>query len=129
MSAVGITQAAINQLSLLIDGAAEDDMVIIGLRVYVTGGGCSGFQYGFAFIEESEGIQEDDSVYEHFTSREESDGTVGDITSVKILVDPMSFMYLENSVVDYRSDLQGSRFTIDNPNATATCGCDRSFSV
>ena len=82
------------------------------LRVYVTGGGCSGFQYGFSFEEnESEGdtrIVNDDVV---------------------MLVDPMSYQYLIGAEVDYKDDLEGSRFVINNPNAQTTCGCGSSFSV
>ena len=82
------------------------------LRVYIEGGGCSGFQYGFEFDGNAE---EDDTVVVN-----------GDI---KLLVDPLSFQYLSGSTVDYKEDLQGSRFVIDNPNARTTCGCGASFSV
>lgn len=82
------------------------------LRVYIIGGGCSGFQYGFAFEEE---IEEGDFIIEN-------DG-------VEMMIDPMSYPYLMGSIVDYKEDLQGSRFVIDNPNAKSTCGCGSSFSV
>jgi iron-sulfur cluster insertion protein len=82
------------------------------LRVYIQGGGCSGFQYGFALEEEQ---SQDDMVVE----------TGG----VKLLVDPMSFQYLMGAEIDYREDLQGARFIINNPNATTTCGCGSSFGV
>ncbi len=82
------------------------------LRVYIQGGGCSGFQYGFA-LESAE--NEDDMVVE-------TDG-------VKLLVDPMSFQYLMGAEIDYLEDLQGARFVINNPNATTTCGCGSSFGV
>ncbi|WP_097461939.1 iron-sulfur cluster insertion protein ErpA [Mangrovitalea sediminis] len=82
------------------------------LRVFVTGGGCSGFQYGFTFDEEQ---AEDDTVVER--------------EGVKLLVDPMSFQYLVGSTVDYQEGLQGSQFVIRNPNATTTCGCGSSFSI
>ncbi len=82
------------------------------LRVYVEGGGCSGFQYGFAFEEEAA----DDDI------RVETDG-------VTLLVDPMSSQYLADATVDYIDDLQGSRFLVDNPNANSTCGCGSSFSL
>ena len=82
------------------------------LRVYIEGGGCSGFQYGFSFDEE---IQEGDTTVE--------------IDSVRIIVDPMSLQYLAGSRVDYKEDLQGSRFVIENPNATTTCGCGASFGM
>ena len=82
------------------------------LRVYIQGGGCSGFQYGFA-LEEQE--NQDDMVVE-------TDG-------VKLLVDPMSFQYLMGAAIDYLEDLQGARFVINNPNATTTCGCGSSFGI
>ena len=82
------------------------------LRVYVEGGGCSGFQYGFDF---EEAVDEDDTIIER-------DG-------VKLLIDPLSLQYLAGSTVDFKEDLQGSRFVIDNPNASTTCGCGASFSV
>ena len=81
-------------------------------RVFVTGGGCSGFQYGFSFDEVT---AEDDTLVS-------KDG-------VAVVVDPLSFQYLSGSTVDYEEGLQGSRFTITNPNATTTCGCGSSFSV
>lgn len=82
------------------------------LRVYIQGGGCSGFQYGFA-LEKAE--NQDDMVVE----------TGG----VKLVVDPMSFQYLMGAEIDYLEDLQGARFVINNPNATTTCGCGSSFGI
>ena len=82
------------------------------LRVYITGGGCSGFQYGFTF---DEAIDEDDISVER-------DG-------VTLLVDPLSFQYLEGAEVDYSENLQGARFIIRNPNAATTCGCGSSFGI
>ena len=82
------------------------------LRVYIQGGGCSGFQYGFALEEQA---NQDDMVVE-------TDG-------VKLLVDPMSFQYLMGAAIDYLEDLQGARFVINNPNATTTCGCGSSFGI
>jgi iron-sulfur cluster insertion protein len=82
----------------------------LSLRVYVQGGGCSGFQYGFA-IEETVG--EDDSVYEQ-------DG-------IRVLIDPMSLMYLEEATLDYKTSLEGDMFAITNPQAKTTCGCGSSF--
>lgn len=82
------------------------------LRVYITGGGCSGFSYGFTFDEEH---KEGDSVVEK--------------NGVQLVVDPMSYQYLIGATVDYLEDLQGSRFIIHNPNAKTTCGCGSSFSV
>ena len=82
------------------------------LRVYVTGGGCSGFQYGFSFDEK---VNEDDTVVSN-------DGAA-------LLVDPLSIQYLTGSSVDYVEGLQGSRFVVENPLATTTCGCGMSFSI
>ncbi|MCB1701993.1 MAG: iron-sulfur cluster insertion protein ErpA [Pseudomonadales bacterium] len=91
---------------------AEEENQDLKLRVYITGGGCSGFQYGFSFEELA---AEDDAAIER-------DG-------VTVLVDPMSFQYLVGSEVDYTEGLEGSRFIVNNPNATATCGCGSSFSI
>lgn len=82
------------------------------LRVYISGGGCSGFQYGFTFDENS--VEDDIAVT--------NDG-------VTLLVDPMSFQYLLGAEVDYTENLQGAQFVIRNPNASTTCGCGSSFSV
>ncbi|MDR2450765.1 MAG: iron-sulfur cluster insertion protein ErpA [Candidatus Accumulibacter sp.] len=82
------------------------------LRVFVTGGGCAGFQYGFTFEEEA---AEDDT-------RMEKNG-------VTLLVDPMSYQYLVGAEIDYTEGLEGAQFVIKNPNATSTCGCGSSFSV
>ena len=82
------------------------------LRVYIEGGGCSGFQYGFAFEDQE---SEDDRVVAY--------------AGVKLLIDPMSYQYLIGSEVDYKEDLQGSRFVVTNPNATTTCSCGMSFSA
>lgn len=82
------------------------------LRVYVTGGGCSGFQYGFTFDEE---LSEDDTIIEN--------------NGVQLLVDAMSYQYLVGSTVDYSEGLKGAQFSVNNPNATTTCGCGSSFSI
>ena len=82
------------------------------LRVYVTGGGCSGFQYGFTFDED---LAEDDTVVEKM--------------GVKLVVDAMSFQYIYGSEIDFKEGLEGSRFTVNNPNAATTCGCGMSFTV
>ncbi len=82
------------------------------LRVFVTGGGCSGFQYGFTFDEVA---SPDDSVLEK--------------EGVTLLIDPMSYQYLVGAEIDYTEGLEGSQFVIKNPNATSTCGCGSSFSV
>ncbi|GAB3480624.1 iron-sulfur cluster insertion protein ErpA [Marinomonas epiphytica] len=106
---IDFTESAAEKLKTLI---AEEENERLMLRVYVTGGGCSGFQYGFAFDEEH---QEDDTEVMR-------DG-------VKLVVDPLSFQYLVGSEVDYVENLEGSRFTVKNPNATSTCGCGASFSI
>ena len=90
----------------------EEDNQDLKLRVFVTGGGCSGFEYGFTFDED---VEEDD------TSIEEA--------GVVLLVDPLSYQYLAGAEIDYMEDLQGSRFVVNNPNASTTCGCGNSFSI
>ena len=90
---------------------AEEGNPELKLRVFVTGGGCSGFQYGFTFDEVT---NEDDTVME-------KDG-------VSLLIDPMSYQYLVGAEIDYSEGLEGSQFVIKNPNATSTCGCGSSFS-
>ena len=91
---------------------AEEDNPNLKLRVFISGGGCSGFQYGFTF---------DDAV-------EDGDSSVEN-QGVTLLVDPMSFQYLMGAEIDYKEDLQGAQFVIHNPNATTTCGCGSSFAV
>ena len=90
----------------------EEDNANLKLRVFVTGGGCSGFEYGFTFDED---VEEDDT-------RVEKGG-------VALLVDALSYQYLAGSIIDYKEDLQGSRFVVENPNAETTCGCGNSFSI
>lgn len=103
------TDAAAHKVRELIEEEANPNLK---LRVYISGGGCSGFQYGFTFDEET---QDGDA---HI----ENDG-------VTLLVDPMSYQYLLGAEIDYKEDLQGAQFVIRNPNATTTCGCGSSFSV
>lgn len=103
------TDNAVSKVRALID---EEGNERLSLRVFVTGGGCSGFQYGFTFDDE---LAEDDTIVER--------------EGVKLVVDPMSFQYLAGSEVDYLEGLEGSRFVINNPNAATTCGCGSSFSV
>jgi len=91
---------------------SEEENPDLKLRVYVTGGGCSGFQYGFTFDEK---VNEGDMTIEK--------------DSVTMVVDPMSLQYLVGGIVDYVDGLEGSRFLVQNPNATTTCGCGASFSV
>lgn len=104
-----ITQSAAAKVSELIREEGNDDLM---LRVFVQGGGCSGFQYGFSFDEQ---VQDGDVVLEQ--------------GGVKFLVDPMSFQYLTGAEIDYTESLQGAQFVIRNPNASTTCGCGSSFSV
>lgn len=103
------TDSAALKVSELI---AEEGNPDLKLRVFVQGGGCSGFQYGFTFDEE---ISEDDSVMEK--------------NGVKLLIDAMSYQYLVGAEIDYKDDLQGAQFVIKNPNADTTCGCGSSFSA
>jgi len=103
------TDAAASKVSQLI---AEEDNPELKLRVFISGGGCSGFQYGFTFDEK---IEDGDS-------RVENQG-------VTLLIDPMSVQYLMGAEIDYKEDLQGAQFIIRNPNAATTCGCGSSFTV
>jgi iron-sulfur cluster insertion protein len=100
--------AAIKVRSLIM----EEENEKLKLRVFVTGGGCSGFEYGFTFDED---VEEDDTSIEN--------------AGVTLLIDAMSYQYLAGAEVDFREDLQGSRFVINNPNATTTCGCGNSFAI
>lgn len=103
------TDSAATKVKELIEAEANDNLK---LRVYVMGGGCSGFQYGFTFDEES---ADDDTAIEK-----------GGVT---VLVDSMSIQYLRGAEIDYKEDLSGSQFVIRNPNASTTCGCGSSFSA
>lgn len=96
----------------------EEDNFNLNLRVSITGGGCSGFQYGFSFDEE---INEDDTIIEQKCS----DGS----STVKLLIDSMSYQYLHDAEIDYIQGIQGEQFVIRNPNAKTTCGCGSSFSM
>lgn len=107
--AINFTNAAANKVkSLLI----EEENMNLQFRVYITGGGCSGFQYGFTFDENKNPM---DMVIEN--------------QGVNLVVDPMSLQYLIGATVDYIDGLEGSRFVVNNPNATTTCGCGSSFSL
>lgn len=99
----------------------EEGNLELKLRVYVTGGGCSGFQYGFSFDEQ---VQPDDTVITKAIVTES-----GDTPAVQLLVDPMSFQYLSGAEIDYKKDIEGEQFIIRNPNAKTTCGCGSSFSA
>lgn len=109
MEQIQITDACIAKVADLI---LEENNSNLKLRVFVQGGGCSGFQYGFTFDEDQ---NEDDFVIEK--------------NNVNVMIDSMSYQYLLGSVIDYREDLQGSQFVIKNPTATSTCGCGSSFSI
>lgn len=109
MELVKMNQGAVNKVKELL---AEENNPNLKLRMFVQGGGCSGFQYGFTFDEEQ---NEDDFDLEF-------DG-------VHLLIDSMSSQYLNGAEIDYTESLQGSQFSIKNPQATTTCGCGSSFSV
>jgi iron-sulfur cluster insertion protein len=103
------TDAAAAKVKRLID---EEGNANLKLRVFVQGGGCSGFQYGFTFDEEAG-----------------SDDTRMEKGGVTLLIDPMSLQYLAGAEIDYQSNVEGEQFVIKNPNATSTCGCGSSFSA
>ncbi len=103
------TDAAANKVSELIQ---DEDNPNLKLRVFISGGGCSGFQYGFTF---DENIEDGDSQVEN--------------QGVTLIVDPMSVQYLMGAEIDYTEDLSGAQFVIRNPNASTTCGCGQSFTV
>ncbi|MDE1943320.1 MAG: iron-sulfur cluster insertion protein ErpA [Betaproteobacteria bacterium] len=103
------SDSAADKVKQLID---EEGNPELKLRVFVTGGGCSGFQYGFTFEETT---NDDDTVMEK--------------NGVRLLIDPMSYQYLVGAEIDYKEDLEGAQFIIRNPNATSTCGCGSSFSA
>lgn len=107
----------------------EEENANLKLRVYVTGGGCSGFQYGFTFDET---VNDDDTVVtktiaEDDTKEDTDEGSGGH--AVQLLVDPMSFQYLAGAEIDYKEDIEGAQFIIRNPNAKTTCGCGSSFNT
>lgn len=103
------TDAAANKVKQLVE---EEENPALKLRVYVTGGGCSGFQYGFTFDED---LSEDDTVVTK--------------QGVDLVVDAMSYQYLVGATVDYTEGLKGAQFSVTNPNAETTCGCGSSFSI
>ena len=108
-SPLSFSDSAANKVKQLID---EEGNPELKLRVFVSGGGCSGFQYGFTFDEEK---NEDDTVMEK--------------NGVQLLIDAMSYQYLVGAEIDYTEGLEGAQFVIKNPNATSTCGCGSSFSA
>lgn len=101
------TDAAAHKVKELL---TEEGNPNLKLRVFVQGGGCSGFQYGFTFDED---VSEDDTAIDKY--------------GVQLLIDPMSFQYLVGAEIDFKDDLEGSQFVIRNPNANSTCGCGSSF--
>ena len=103
------TDNAAEKVKTLIE---EEGNPELKLRVFVTGGGCSGFQYGFTF---------DDAINEDDTTMQKN--------GVTLLIDAMSYQYLVGAEIDYKEDLEGAQFVIKNPNATTTCGCGSSFSA
>ncbi len=106
---ISISDNAVKKVTEL---KSEEGNADLNLRLYITGGGCSGFSYGFTF---DEGTKENDTIVER-------DG-------VTLLVDALSIQYLQGATVDYTEGLQGARFVVDNPSATTTCGCGSSFSI
>ncbi len=104
-----LTDSAISQLNALITSKANPEL---RFRVYVQGGGCSGFQYGFQFEEEAA-----------------TDDMEFDRNGVKLVIDPLSLQYLSGAEVDFIDDLMGTRFIVNNPNASTTCGCGASFGI
>jgi iron-sulfur cluster insertion protein len=107
--AIRITDTVVAKVAEML---AEEGDENLQLRIFVTGGGCSGFQYGFAFDDE---VKEDDVRVER--------------GAIKVVVDAMSLQYLLGAEIDYEDKLEGARFVIRNPNASSTCGCGSSFSV
>ncbi len=107
--ALNVSESALEKVRELVE---EEENPDLKLRVFVTGGGCSGFQYGFAF---EEAVAEDDAVIEN--------------NGVQVVVDALSYPYLVGATLDYEEGLQGSRFMVQNPNASSTCGCGSSFSI
>ncbi|MBI5331408.1 MAG: iron-sulfur cluster insertion protein ErpA [Betaproteobacteria bacterium] len=109
MTPLNFTDSAASKVKALID---EEGNTELKLRVFVTGGGCSGFQYGFTFDEVQ---NEDDMVMQK--------------NGVTLLIDPMSMQYMMGAEIDYSEGLEGAQFVIKNPNAVSTCGCGSSFSA
>jgi len=116
----------VNAASKVLELIKEEDNFNLKLRVYVTGGGCSGFQYGFTFDET---INDDDTVVNQEVDDSDSGSEGAGSHTVQLLVDPMSFQYLAGAEIDYKEDIEGAQFIIRNPNAKTTCGCGSSFSA
>lgn len=109
MNVLSLTSSAVKKMQTLLEEEGDNSLC---LRVFVTGGGCSGFQYGFTFDTE---VAEDDAQV--------------DQEGVRVLVDSLSYPYLDGASVDYQENLEGSRFVVSNPQASATCGCGSSFTI
>lgn len=115
---ITITESAIRKIS---DIVKEEKNEQLKLRIFISGGGCSGFQYGFTLDDLT---NEDDLLFEkEFLNADKS------VEKVQFIVDNMSINYLQNAEIDYTDDLNGAQFIVKNPNATTTCGCGSSFSV
>ena len=108
-ASINLSASAVAKVRELVE---EEENNELKLRVFITGGGCSGFQYGFTFDEE---LQDGDEQVENL--------------GVTLLIDPMSIQYLMGAEIDYKEDIEGAQFVIRNPNAATTCGCGSSFSV
>jgi len=106
---IELSDAAVIKIQALLADEGNDDLK---LRVFISGGGCSGFSYGFTFDDE---VAEDDAVF--------------DREGVTLLVDSLSYPYLLGAEVDYKEDLSGAQFVVKNPNASSTCGCGNSFAI
>lgn len=107
---IEFTEAAAERVKKVL--ADENNPSILGLRVFVNGGGCSGFQYGFTFAD----VQEEDDF-------------IAETSGIKLFVDSMSFQYLDGAKIDFVKSLTSEQFTIENPNVKSTCGCGSSFSA
>ena len=105
---IALSERAATKVRQLIEEEGDN----LKLRVFITGGGCSGFSYGFTF---DDAVADDDAIVER--------------SGVTMVVDSLSYQYLSGSEVDYREDLQGAQFVVSNPHAASTCGCGNSFSI
>lgn len=114
---INFTDSAARKVKVLID---EEQNPNLNLRVYVMGGGCSGFQYGFTF---------DEKIKDNDRQVEKQFGDEPGVPVVRLLVDSMSYQYLKGATIDYRTDVNGEQFVIKNPNAKTTCGCGSSFAA
>lgn len=112
VTTINVTDAATAKIESLVAENVAHDSEITGLRIFIVGGGCSGFQYGFAFTKTT---SDDDHIFK-----------IGD---TQLVCDPMSLMYLAGATVDYQTQIGNERFVINNPNASHQCGCGQSFSA